>query len=198
LGTPTASPGASRLAVDDGGAAHILQLFYMCNSYLVHKYGSRECADAQGPFCRCPCRHFGKATGAVLAECARDEKWYNLLVDVIPEALNDLIQKHSSAFNSAAALLTAGEVMAAIPVFMPKCSVFPECDFPGLGKLPLEELKGKQMPMMTAKNWWTIAQVVAVKDMAGLQEIFDLAEQELAFLTTKKRVRGELVMLPVL
>jgi hypothetical protein len=139
---------------------------------------TREALDELLPFCRCRYKPFAHGEASVVEWKASGDRWWSMLADIIPEVLLDEIQKVQSTWFETVESLFADELLAIIPVAMPKCNPLPNCPIPGIGRFDVAKWKADGMPIMTTKSWWQFALAVATRNHALLKDIFDKATAE--------------------
>jgi hypothetical protein len=130
-------------------------------------------------FCGCKYRPWANGESMVLELRASDGTWYTVISEFMPTLLSDELQKYQKQFVAGCEKLTPEELYAVLPVVLPRANPLP-VPVPGIGKVDLVKYRAEGRPVMSDRNWWLFAQAVALKDMAGLKEIFDSASQALA------------------
>ena len=106
--------------------------------------------------------------------CA-DGVWAAFSADRMPQQLDDEIKKAHAAFYMAGRKLNETELLNIIPVTFPMTNLLPGFKF--IASYPVDEWEEQQLPCFTVISWCKLAMLIAEKDMANLQQCFEVAKK---------------------
>jgi hypothetical protein len=128
----------------------------------------------------CGARYFPWARGSSMVVEVRDgQKWEAFLADEMPDEMLRLVELHKTRFHESMGKMTPQEFMKLIPVTFPKVHLIEGCIVPWLGRFPKDQYIEEGRPVLDQVGWWKLARAVALGDMSGLYEMFNVASRTL-------------------
>jgi hypothetical protein len=105
--------------------------------------------------------------------------WACLVAEAAPPALQNALAKCRQAFYTELQNLTATELRALLPGFLPKLNPLAALGLhvPGMGQIDVIAYNARGSPIVNQEVWWRFARAIAGRNITLLRDVFDISSK---------------------
>ena len=101
-----------------------------------------------------------------------------ILAERLPDQLDDEIKRMQYAFHKACGRVTAEQIMAAVPLVLPKVNLCKGCPIPGIARFDFVQWKKEREPTILHAGWIALIKVICVNaDDVDLSKIITKCDE---------------------